>query len=177
MSTSPYSGKYTTLKNPQKYVGDINKITYRSLWERNTFRWCDENPDIVEWCSEELIIPYINPVTGKRARYFPDLYIKFASGQQHIIEIKPDKQTRPPETPKRKTKNYINEVATYAVNDEKWKAARAIAQKNNLVFEVWTENTLEKLGIPTSATQVEKKNKPAGKRPKMRNVRKPTRRS
>lgn len=177
MSNKPYSGKFTKLKNPRKYVGDVNNLVYRSLWEKNAFIWCDECPDIVEWASEEVVIPYVKPTTGKRARYFPDLYIKFKSGAQHIIEIKPDNQTRLPEEPKRKTKRYMNEVATYAVNAEKWKAAQGVAERNNLIFEVWTEHTLNSLGIATSATPTEKKFKARGKKPAMKNIRKPTRKS
>lgn len=177
MANEPYKGKFTSLKNPKKYAGDSSKITYRSLWEKNAFRWCDESPDVVEWASEEVAIPYINPMTGKRSRYFPDLYIKFKSGAQHIIEIKPDKQTRIPEEPKRKTKKYLNEVSTFSVNSAKWQSALEVSERNGLVFEVWTENTLNNLGISTSATPADKKTKSVGKRPSMRNVRRPTRRS
>jgi len=28
-----YKGKYTP-KHPEKYIGDVKKIIYRSLWER-----------------------------------------------------------------------------------------------------------------------------------------------
>ena len=48
MPRMTYKGKYRP-KNPQKYKGDPTTIVYRSLWERNTFRWIDANPDIVEW--------------------------------------------------------------------------------------------------------------------------------
>lgn len=169
-----YSGPFKNLKNPQKYVGDASKITFRSLWERNAFRWCDENPDVVEWASEEIVIPYENPVTGKRARYFPDLFVKLKDGRMLVIEIKPQKETRAPEKPKRQTKGYINEMATWAVNSEKWKAAKSVCARNNLEFLVWTENELEQLGIPTSAPLQEKKMMKESKRPKLKPIKRAT---
>ena len=38
--------------------------------------YCDKNDDIIYWASEELAIPYINPIDKKRHRYFPDFIIK-----------------------------------------------------------------------------------------------------
>ena len=70
-----YKGKFLP-NNRKKYKGDINNIVYRSLWERKFMVYCDENNDITEWGSEELIVPYISPLDGKRHRYFPDFYIK-----------------------------------------------------------------------------------------------------
>lgn len=142
-----YKGKFSTLKNPNKYVGDINKITYRSMWERNVMRWCDESTDVTEWASEEIAIPYINPLTGKRARYYPDFYMKMKDGSLKVVEIKPKKQTRPPIPPTRKSKKFIEEQATFALNAEKWQNAHTACVKNNMLFEVWTEDTLKKMGI------------------------------
>ena len=47
-----YSGKYKP-KNLNKYRGDPDKVTYRSHWEKLCFLWCDRNPDIKYWSSEE----------------------------------------------------------------------------------------------------------------------------
>lgn len=107
-----YKGKFSTLKNPNKYVGDLDKITYRSMWERNVMRWCDESADVVEWASEEIAIPYINPLNGKRARYYPDFYMKMKDGSLKVVEIKPKKQTRPPIPPSRKTKRFIENLGS-----------------------------------------------------------------
>jgi len=142
-----YKGKFTTIKNPLKYVGDISKITYRSLWERNVMRWCDESHDVLEWASEEIAIPYINPLTGKRARYYPDFYIKMKDGTLKVVEVKPKKQTRPPIPPTRKSKKFIEEQAVFALNAEKWQNAYASCVKNGMEFEVWTEDTLKAMGI------------------------------
>ena len=51
-----YSGRYS-IKNASKYKGDINNIIYRSLWEKVVFQWCDKNPKVKQWSSEEIIIP------------------------------------------------------------------------------------------------------------------------
>ena len=120
-----YSGKFKP-KNYKKYKGDPTKIYYRSLWERRFMVYCDNNPNIIEWGSEEIIIPYRSPVDRKVHRYFPDFYIKVrqADGKvkKMIIEVKPKKQCKPPTTtPKRKTQRWLNEVKSWGVNEAKWK--------------------------------------------------------
>ena len=70
-----YKGRYTP-QNPQKYRGDHRNIIYRSLWERKFMVYCDQSDNIIEWGSEEVIIPYISPLDGRMHRYFPDFYIK-----------------------------------------------------------------------------------------------------
>ena len=52
-----YSGIYK-VKNPNKYRGDFTNVVFRSGWELKVFIWCDNNPDIKEWSSEEVVIPY-----------------------------------------------------------------------------------------------------------------------
>lgn len=154
-----YKGKVTWLKNPQKYLGDINNITYRSIWERNVMRWLDENPKVKEWGSEEIAIPYNHPIKGTKSKYYPDFFIHWEDESMAIVEVKPEVQTVPPTQPSRKTQRYLTEVATYAINQEKWKEAKALCQRNSLRFEVWTERTLHSLGIPTTATKAQKEQK------------------
>ena len=60
-----YRGRYIPSK-PRKYKGDPDKIIYRSLWERKFMVYCDRNDAILEWGSEEIIIPYISPLDGRR---------------------------------------------------------------------------------------------------------------
>ena len=145
-----YRGKFTAFKNPNKYVGDVGNVTYRSLWERNVMMWLDENPNVVEWASEEIAFPYEHPLDNRRAKYYPDFFVKMADGVMRIIEVKPKKETVKPNTPKKKTSKYINEVATWVVNNEKWLAARYYCEKNNMQFEIWTEDTLNEMGIMRS---------------------------
>ncbi len=140
-----YSGRYNII-NSNKYVGDPQRIYYRSLWERKFMKYCDLNDAILEWGSEEIIIPYISPWDGRMHRYFPDFYIKVlqATGgtKKFIIEVKPKKQTRPPKPVFKKTKKFINEVKTYSINEAKWKSAKAWCENNNMEFKILTEDHL-----------------------------------
>ena len=36
----------------------------------------DNNTNVLEWSSEEHIIPYRSPLDGKVHRYFPDFFVK-----------------------------------------------------------------------------------------------------
>jgi len=146
MARTYYSGRFYP-EHPGKYSGDVNKIIYRSSWERMVLKWCDLNPDVVLYHSEETVVPYICKTDGKKHQYFVDLTIKFKSGKVVIVEIKPKAQTIPPKTPKRKTKSYVESVLTYAKNQSKWEAASSYAKSNGWLFEVWTEDTLKSMGI------------------------------
>ena len=151
-----YKGKYT-VKNKKKYVGDPNKVVYRSMWERQTFRWVENQPNIVEWCSEEVVVPYICETDRKVHRYFIDLYFKTDDGKKYLIEIKPAKETKPPKKPARQTKRYLSEALTYVKNQSKWKAANQFAKENGAIFQVWTEDTLKSLGIKIISPRTKKK--------------------
>jgi hypothetical protein len=76
-----------------------------------------------------------------------DLLVEWSGGGTSLIEIKPDKETRPPKVPKRKTKRYVNAVQTYIKNEDKWSAARQWCEKNDVHWEIWTENSLKGMGI------------------------------
>ena len=109
-------------------------------------RWLDRNPDIISWASEELQIPYKSPVDGQWHRYFPDFLVKMRTRdgklKTMILEVKPKKQAQPPEPRKRVTKQYIQEVATWGVNQSKWKAATEFALDRGWEFKVLTEEHL-----------------------------------
>jgi len=145
MYTNTYKGKFRP-SNPIKYKGDLHNIVYRSLWELRFMKWCDTNTSILEWGSETIIIPYISPVDKKPHRYFVDFYIKVKdkSGkiQRYLIEIKPEKFTKPPEIPKKKTRKFIDEVFQYGVNEAKWKAAFEFCQDRQWKFMILTEKDL-----------------------------------
>ena len=53
-----YSGRYK-VKNRRKYKDDPDNVVFRSLWERNAFKWCDNNSSVKYWVSEEVVIPYL----------------------------------------------------------------------------------------------------------------------
>lgn len=142
-----YSGKYRP-KNPKKYVGNSNRIYYRSLWERKFMIYCDTNDSIVEWGSEEVIIPYVSPWDNRVHRYFPDFYVKVRQKggglKKFIIEVKPKKQCKPPDkTPKRKTRRWYNEVKTWGINEAKWQSATKWCKDNNMQFQILNEDHLE----------------------------------
>tara|TARA_B100001939_G_scaffold343555_1_gene356459 strand:+ start:704 stop:1144 length:441 start_codon:yes stop_codon:yes gene_type:complete len=141
-----YKGRYT-IKKPEKYAGDPTKVIYRSLWERNAFRWCEANPKVKLWNSEDVVVPYVSSVDKSLHRYYVDLLIQMDNGKTFLVEIKPKKETAPPKKPKRKTKRYLNEQLTYIKNNDKWKAANQFAEHNGWKFQVWTEDTLKNLGI------------------------------
>jgi hypothetical protein len=133
--------------NPRKYVGDVNNIICRSSWERRFCVWCDSNENILEWGSEEFWIPYRSPVDNRVHKYFPDFFIKVrernGSIKKYVIEVKPHRQTQQPNPkPKRKTKSWLYEVKTYAVNQAKWKAATEFCADRLLEFKIITENEL-----------------------------------
>lgn len=140
-----YKGKYR-IKNIEKYKGDPTNVTYRSLWERKFMKYCEENPHILEWSSEEIIIPYRSPIDRKIHKYYPDFLIKIRNSKNIIenilIEIKPKKQTTPPKKPNKMSKKYINEVYTYGVNEAKWKAAEEYCKDRKWKFEIITEDHL-----------------------------------
>lgn len=140
-----YSGKYR-IKNMNKYSGDPDKVTYRSSWEKACFIWCDNNPNIKSWSSEEVVVPYKWDIDKKMHRYFVDLKITFNDNKTLLIEIKPDKETSPPKRPD-KSKRYINEAMTYVKNMNKWEAANSYAKDRGWNFQIWTEDTLHSMGI------------------------------
>ena len=159
-----YSGKYK-VKNPHKYKGDHTNVIYRSLWEKYCFKWCDESPEVKEWSSEEVVIPYFYEVDKKYHRYFMDLKITFTNGKTILVEIKPEKETQPPKRPD-KSKRYINEAMTYVKNMNKWEAASKFAKDNNWGFQIWTEKTLTKMGIMPKQIKPLKPLKPMRKKKK-----------
>ena len=140
-----HKGKYKP-KNPEKYKGNVNDVVYRSSWERGLCRWCDMNSSVLEWSSEEVVIPYKDASTNKTRRYFIDFYIKWKNGRVTLVEVKPLKQTQRPSKPKRQTKRFIEESLTYVKNQSKWEAASQYAKRRGWTFQVWTERELKKMG-------------------------------
>jgi len=141
-----YKGKYKPL-NPNKYAGNPMNIVYRSLWERKVMVYCDKNPLVIEWGSEEIIIPYLSPWDGRMHRYFPDFYMKVkqATGgtKKFIIEVKPKNQCSPPNSsPSKRTKRWYNEVKTWGINSAKWKYAEEWCIDHGMEFKILTEDHL-----------------------------------
>ena len=171
-SGKPKQGIYVP-KHPEKVIG--GEIICRSGWEMSFARWCDDNPNVLEWGGETASIQYRNPAgvdfdackkTGSNPadpynwpinNYYPDFYVKLRDPDTEdeknlIIEIKPKYQTERPVAPPtgaklQEQKKYVNSVKTYLQNIKKWEAAIAWCKPRGFEFCVYTEVTLEKMGI------------------------------
>ena len=114
-------------KNPQKYIGDVDKIIMRSTWERK-----------------------FDKVNGKIHNYYVDFFVKLTTKNGEIkklaVEVKPKCETEPPKVPKRKTQksqqNYLTECLTYQRNKDKWESAQEWCKKNGFEFVILTEYEL-----------------------------------
>ena len=139
------TGKYKP-KYPEKYEGDHTNIIWRSSWEFRFMRWCDDNPNVLSWSSEEIVIPYICKTDNKPHRYFVDFKIKVRDKEGNVkiylVEVKPKSQTVPPVKPKRKTKYYLEEVMSYAKNVSKWSYADQYCKDRGYIFRIITEDDL-----------------------------------
>jgi hypothetical protein len=132
---------------PEKYIGDPTKIVMRSSWELKLARWCDMNPSVISWTSEELVIPYYSRADQKMRRYFMDFVIKMRVSDgtviTYMIEVKPEKQTVMPKGGRgRSQKTVLNETYAFMVNTDKWNAANEYARKHGMVFKIMTEKEL-----------------------------------
>ena len=138
-----YKGKFKP-KNISKYKGDPSGIIYRSSWELRFMKYLDTTPSILKWSSEEITIPYLSPVDGRRHRYFPDFWVRVKTSggeiKESLIEVKPKAQTNPPKKKSRVTKRYLREVYTYGVNEAKWKAATEYCKDRGWKFQILTED-------------------------------------
>ena len=145
MYKETYKGRYR-IENIKKYKGDISDVIYRSSWELKFMKWCDSNSSVLEWGSETVIIPYRSPVDNNVHRYFVDFYIKIEDKDKkilkYLIEIKPEKFTKPPPIPQKQTKRFIQEVFNYGINQSKWKAASSFCDDRGWKFLVLTERDL-----------------------------------
>lgn len=145
------SGKFIP-KNPEKYIGDIHNIIFRSSWEQRFCIYCDTNEFILKWSSEPLKIPYYNPLDKKDHQYNVDFYMKTLNTegieQEWIIEIKPEKQTKKPiyegNMTTEKLKAYNRNMQIWITNQSKFKAAKLWAEQRGFRFGVINENFLFK---------------------------------
>ena len=133
--------KYTPIF-PEKYAGDPTNIIMRSSWETMFASWCDKNPSVVKWSSEETIIPYRCPTDNHIHRYFVDFKITVITGKTYLVEVKPYKQTQLPEYPGKRTQRYLMESLTFMKNQAKWEAATNYAKDRGWEFKIITEHEL-----------------------------------
>jgi len=130
----------------EKYTGDPSNIIMRSSWETQFANWCDKNPKVLKWSSEETIIPYRCPTDNKVHRYYVDFKIQVASTgdtlKTYLVEVKPAQQCQPPVYPGRNTKRYLTESYTYIKNQAKWAAAKQYCLDRKWEFKIITEYEL-----------------------------------
>jgi len=148
---SKYHQGYYKLQNPEKYVGNPNEIIFRSSYEKRFCFYCDLNPKVLKWGSEIITIPYVDPY-GKTRRYHLDFYVelpgtnKRGPNKRLLIEIKPQKETHPPQRPNNLTvkviENYKYALESYQKNLSKWMAAKQYAKDHGLEFIIVTEKHL-----------------------------------
>lgn len=144
MSRKAHKGKFTP-RCPEKYRGDVNKIIYRSSWEKMAMIQFDESPHVVRWSSEEVVVPYVS-VDGKVHRYFVDFWVRIkkpdGTFEERLLEVKPKKQTQAPSSRGKKRNKFLAEVQTWMINQKKWEAAQAFAKQRGMNFYLVTEETL-----------------------------------
>lgn len=157
--------------NRKKCLSQTN--IYRSSWELKFMEWADRNPAIIEWASEPISIKYLNPVANlaeckknnlnpkdpknwKLSNYWTDFWIETKSKDGKVkktfIEIKPYSQTKKPypineSAPLKQIKSYNRTAETYLVNMAKWTAAKKYFNSRGCDFLIFTEKTLERLGL------------------------------
>ncbi|MDP6587411.1 MAG: TnsA endonuclease N-terminal domain-containing protein [Anaerolineales bacterium] len=114
-------------------------------------KYFDVNPSVLQWSSEEVVIPYYDSMSKKVRRYFPDFLIKVktANGESttHLIEVKPSKDLRPPVGGRGKKKSTVlYEMKSYRMNRDKFASARKWCKERGIIFDVWTEKHLKQKG-------------------------------
>lgn len=135
---------YYSCKNPDKYVGDISKIVFRSSWEFKFLRWCDNTPSVIKFSSEPMSIPYMDPIDKRVHQYYIDFWVEMKEKDGHVgrwlIEIKPERNIIIPPEPKNQTasalSNHISQVKRVMKNIAKFQAARNFAKIQNMKFAV-----------------------------------------
>lgn len=131
---------------PEKYKGNPANIVFRSGLELKFFRFFDHNNAVIEWNSEEVVVPYISDFDGKIHRYFVDIWARVKGKDktnEYIIEIKPFAFTQEPPQKNQKSRAYQQKVVEYIKNLNKWKAADEYARKKGQKFIILTEKDLK----------------------------------
>ena len=135
---------YYSCRNPQKYVGDLSSIVYRSSWEFKFLKWCDTTASVLKFSSEPMCIPYLDPVDKRVHNYYVDFWAEMIGSDGNIgrwlIEIKPERHVVMPPEPKCQTAkaigNHIEQVKRVMKNLAKFQAARNYARMQNMKFAV-----------------------------------------
>lgn len=151
---SRYTQGYFTPLFPEKYIGDVHKIIYRSSYEHIFYMTLDLDPSVKRWAAESMKIEYISPVDKRIHRYFPDAYIeKVVKGEQVkiIAEIKPLAFLTPPEKKQggtlKQRARYLENLKKYVIIQAKKRATEKYALKMGYKYLFITETYLKKFDI------------------------------
>ena len=133
---------------PEKYIGDANKIIFRSGYEHKFATFCDTNDGVIAWSSETVQVPYVHPIEKIVRPYNIDFYVKIRQQdntyKEYIVEVKPAKQLKAPQAPtgavnEKRILAYHTQVKNYLINLAKFNAAKAYAKDRGWEFVVVTE--------------------------------------
>jgi hypothetical protein len=131
-------------KNPEKCLN--KECVYRSGLELSFFQFCDNNPNVIQWGSENVVVEYFDSLQKKNRKYYVDNYVKIKEGnivKKYLVEIKPFKQTQPPKEGKRRKKSsLLYEHVQWRNNCDKWAFAKAFAKKHGMEFLILTEKEI-----------------------------------
>jgi hypothetical protein len=129
-------------RNKKKLLGTWS-LKMRSRWERRVAEYLDNTPEVVSWSYERKKVWYYNPVRKKRTFYLPDFWAKTKDGKEHILEVKPYKETHPPRRTKGKSeRTWLYENATYQINQAKWAACQDYCKRIRADFQIVTEREI-----------------------------------
>lgn len=133
-------------KHPEKFIGKY--AIYRSGLECKFFQFCDNNPNVVRWGSENIKIPYVSKIDNRWHTYYVDNYVEIMEGKilmKYLVEIKPFKQTKKPEAKQGKKKSsLLYEQTQWIINHEsKWPAAQKFCKDRGWKFLILTEKELK----------------------------------
>lgn len=110
--------------------------------------YCDTTSSVLQWASEEIVVPYYFTGDSKWHRYYPDFILNVQTQnnekQTWMVEIKPASQTRPPQVRSRggNQRRQLREAVEYARNEAKWTAAKAFCDNKGWKFVILTEKDL-----------------------------------
>ena len=132
-----YKQGYFKPLNISKYIGSDVPI-YRSGIELKFFKFCDNNPNVIRWSSENVKIPYRDDVLKKDRMYYVDNFVEIREGnsiKKYLVELKDHKETvKPNPNSKKKKTTLIYEQCQWITNNCKWKSAIKFCEKYNLEF-------------------------------------------
>lgn len=109
--------------------------------------FCDDTDSVLEWSSEEVIVPYRSPLDKRVHRYFVDFWVKVRNKEglveTMLVEIKPKKQTVEPVLEgKKPTRKNLELARDWIINSAKWEAAREYCADRGWTFKVLTEDNI-----------------------------------